>query len=209
MENNFEVGFLRVLAELKLITAEDAVKLLAAYHESDVDQFDEFLLSEGILDTENLLEALSEYYQVPSFDVVGYFFERHLLHMFPKEMLVRHEIIPMQVDENMMIVVAAKPDNPDLLFEIGEYVSYDIRFYVGVARNICDAVEEYYDKADTEVGENGGDEDIRQEELLRSEFMHIAEADEEIVFPTNSDDMVKDEEIVEDEEGEVEYFEEL
>jgi hypothetical protein len=209
MENNFEVGFLRVLAELKLITAEDAVKLLAAYHESDVDQFDEFLLSEGILDTENLLEALSEYYQVPSFDVVGYFFERHLLHMFPKEMLVRHEIIPMQVDENMMIVVAAKPDNPDLLFEIGEYVSYDIRFYVGVARNICDAVEEYYDKADTEVGENGGDEDIRQEEFLRSEFMHIAEADEEIVFPTNSDDMVKDEEIVEDEEGEVEYFEEL
>ena len=209
MENNFEVGFLRVLAELKLITAEDAVKLLAAYHESDVDQFDEFLLSEGILDTENLLEALSEYYQVPSFDVVGYFFERHLLHMFPKEMLVRHEIIPMQVDENMMIVVAAKPDNPDLLFEIGEYVSYDIRFYVGVARNICDAVEEYYDKADTEVGENGGDEDIRQEELLRSEFMHIAEADEEIVFPTNTDDMVKDEEIVEDEEGEVAYLEEL
>jgi len=208
MENNFEVGFLRVLAELKLITAEDAVKLLAAYHESDVDQFDEFLLSEGILDTENLLEALSEYYQVPSFDVVGYFFERHLLHMFPKEMLVRHEIIPLQVDENMMIVVAAQPDNPDLLFEIGEYVSYDIRFYVGIARNICDAVEEYYDKADTEIDEDG-DNDIREEQLLRSEFMQIEDSDEEIVFPTNTDDMVKDEEIVEDEEGEVAYLEEL
>ena len=206
MDTNFEVGFLRVLAELKLITAEDAVKLLAAYHESDVDQFDEFLLSEGILETENLLEALSHYYQVPSFDIVGYFFERHLLHMFPKEMLVQHEIIPMQVDENMMIVVAAQPDNPDLLFEIGEYVSYDIRFYVGVARNICDAVEEYYDKADTEVDE---DEDIGQEQLLRSEFIHIAESDEEIVFPTNTEYMVKDEEIVEDEEGEVEYLEEL
>ncbi len=206
MDNNFEVGFLRVLAELKLITAEDAVKLLAAYHESDVDQFDEFLLSEVILDTENLLQALSEYYQVPSFDVIGYFFERHLLHMFPKEMLVQHEIIPMQVDENMMIMVAAQPNDPDLLFEIGEYVSYDIRFHVGVARNICDAVEEYYDKADTEVDE---DEDIGKEQLLRSEFMHIAEADEEIVFPTNTEYMVKDEEIVEDEEGEVAYLEEL
>src|ERR1700751_1116209 len=116
MDNNFEVGFLRILVELKLITAEDAVKLLAAYHESDVDQFDEFLLSEGILDNENLLQALSEYFQVPSFDVAGYFFERHLLHMFPKDMLVRNEIIPMQVDENMMIMIAAKPDNPDLLF---------------------------------------------------------------------------------------------
>jgi hypothetical protein len=206
MENNFEVGFLKTLAELKLITAEDAVKLLAAYHESDVDQFDEFLLSEGILDTENLLQALSHYYQVPSFDASGYFFERHLLLMFPKDMLMRHEIIPMQIDENMMIMVAAQPDNPDLLFEIGEYVSYDIRFYVGIARDVCDAIEEYYDKADTEIDE---DEDIGQEQLLRSEFIHIAESDEEIVYPTNTEYMVKDEEIVEDEEGEVAYLEEL
>src|SRR6266403_3879083 len=164
MEHNFELSFLRILAELKFITAEDAVKLLAAYHESDVDQLDEFLLSEGILEIEELLEALSEYYQVPSFDVNGYFFERHLLRMFPKDMLLRSEIIPMQVDENIMIVVAAKPDNPDLLFEIGENVSYDIRFYVGIARDICDAVKEYYDKADTEVDE---DEDINEEHRLR------------------------------------------
>lgn len=203
MENNFEVSFLATLVKLKFITAEDAVKLLAAYHESDVDQFDEFLLSEGILDQENLLEALSEYYQVPSFDVNGYFFERHLLHMFPKEMLLRNEIIPMQVDENMMIMVAAKPDNPDLLFEIGETVSYDIRFYVGVAQNIRDAVEEYYDKADTEVEE---DEDIRKDELLRSEFMHLENEGEDVVYPTDTEDEVEDEELIEDEEGE-DYFE--
>jgi type IV pilus assembly protein PilB len=206
MDNNFEVSFLRVLVDLKFITAEDAVKLLAAYNESDVDQFDEFLLSEGIIDTENLLEALSQYYQVPSFDAKGYFFERHLLHMFPKDMLLRYEIIPMQVDENMMIVVAATPDNPDLLFEIGEYVSYDIRFYVGVARDICDGIEEYYDKADTEVDE---DEDIREEQLLRSEFMHLEDEDGDVVYPTNTEYMVKDEEIVEDEEGEGAYLEEL
>ena len=203
MENNFEVSFLATLVKLKFITAEDAVKLLAAYHESDVDQFDEFLLSEGILDQENLLEALSEYYQVPSFDATGYFFERHLLHMFPKEMLLRNEIIPMQVDENMMIMVAAKPDNPDLLFEIGETVSYDIRFYVGVAQNIRDAVEEYYDKADTEVEE---DEDIRKDELLRSEFVHLEKEDEDVVYPTDTEDEVEDDDLIEDEEGE-DYFE--
>ena len=67
MSNNFEVGFLRVLVDLKLITAEDAVKLLASYHESDVDQLDDFLLSEGILDQESLLQALSEYYKAVQF----------------------------------------------------------------------------------------------------------------------------------------------
>ena len=177
IKEGFEVGFLAVLVELKYVTAEDAVKLLEAYHESDVDQFDDFLLSEGIVEQEHLLEALSHYYQVPSLDVVGYFFETHLLHMFPKDMLLRNEIIQMQVDENMMIMVAANPNNSELLFEIGENVSYDIRFYVGIARDICDAVKEYYDKADTE---DETDEDSRQERLLVSEFMHIEEDGEDI-----------------------------
>jgi hypothetical protein len=168
----FEAQFLEILVQLKFITAEDAIKLLVAYNESDVDQLDEFLLSEGIVEQDDLLEALSEYYQVPSFDVVGYFFERHLLRMFPKDMLLRSEIIPLQVDENMMIMIAARPDDADLLFEIGENVSYDIRFYVGVGNDICDAVEEFYDKADTEDDYN---EDVREEHLLVGEFQMIEE----------------------------------
>lgn len=187
MNENFEVGFLRTLVDLKLIASEDAVKLLASYHESDVDQIDDFLLSEGVLDQESLLHALSEYYKVPSFDVVGYFFENHLVRMFPKSMLLKNEIIPLQVDENMMIVVAANPNNPDLLFEIGENVSYDIRFYVGIARDICDAVKEFYDKADTQDEQ---DQDIRQEHLLMSEFLHIDDEDEDnvIYFASNEED---------------------
>ena len=185
MNENFEVGFLRILVDLKLITAEDAVKLLASYHESDVDQLNNFLLSEGILDRESLLKALSKYYQVPSFDVVGYFFENHLLRMFPKSMLLRNEIIPLQVDVNMMIMVAAKPNNPDLLFEVGKNVSYDIRFYVGVGRNICNAVKEFYDKADTEDDPN---EDIRKEHLLMGEISHIEDETEDIPYHTGSEE---------------------
>jgi len=171
----FEAAFLQVLVDLKYITPQDSVQLLVTYDESDVDQFDDFLLSEGILEQEELLQALSQYYQVPSFDVVGYFFETHLLRMFPKDVLLRNEIIPLEVDENMMIVVAANPDNAELLFEIGENVSYDIRFYVGIARDICDAVKEYYDKADTEDVEN---EDLREEHLLMGEFQMMEDEED-------------------------------
>ncbi|HSC25337.1 MAG TPA: hypothetical protein VLB80_03945 [Candidatus Babeliales bacterium] len=189
MDNNFEIGFLRILVNLKYITSEDAIRLLASFHESDIEQLGDFLLSEGILEQENLLEALSEYYQVPSFDAIGYFFETHLLHMFPKDMLLRNEIIPLQVDENIMIMIAANPNNADLLFEIGENVSYDIRFYVGIARNICDAIKEYYDKADTQDEQ---DEDIREEHLLMGEFLFIED-----------EDLIQDE--IEDEDNEVVY----
>lgn len=187
IKKGFEAGFLEVLVELKFIAPEDAVKLMLTYDESDVDQFDEFLLSEGIVEQEELLQALSQYYQVPAFDVVGYFFETHLLRMFDKDMLLRNEIIPMQVDENMMIMVAANPNNSELLFEIGENVSYDIRFYVGVARDICDAVKEYYDKANTEDVEE--DEDSRQEHLLRVEFEAMEDEPEDTVsYPSESNE---------------------
>ncbi len=185
VKKGFEAGFLEVLVQLTFITPEDAIELLKRYDESDVDQFDEFLLSEGILEQEELLQALSQYYQVPSFDVVGYFFETHLLRMFDKSMLLRNEIIPMQVDENIMIVVAANPDNSELLFEIGENVSYDVRFYVGIARDICDAVKEYYDKADTEDIEN---EDLREEHLLVKEFHKMEDEENLVVYPSDSNE---------------------
>ena len=90
------------------------------------------------------------------------------------------------LDENMMIMVAANPDNSELLFEIGQNVSYDIRFYVGIARDICDAVKEYYDKADTQDVEE--DEDLRQEHLLVSEFHKMEDEENLIVYPSDSNE---------------------
>ena len=90
--------------------------------------------------------------------------------MFPKDMLLRNAIIPLEVDENMMIMVASEPDDPELLFEIGEYVSYDIQFYVGLGRDICDAVKEFYDKSDTEDTEDEDDETMRKKCYLAGEF---------------------------------------
>jgi hypothetical protein len=191
MKETFEAGILRILARLGAINPEDALTLEQAYHESDIDQFDDFLLSEGIVDEEKMLEALSEYFQVPSFDVTGYFFEYHYLHMFPKDMLLRNEIIPLEVDENMMIMIASTPDDPDLLLEIGEYVSYDIRFFVGLGSEIIDAVEEFYDKADTQDAEDEDrDEDVHQEHLLFGEFELMGELDhgDEGILITNPEE---------------------
>lgn len=171
----FEVRLCEILVNHGVITQEESQAIQASFHESETDQFDDFLLSEGLVDEERLLEALAEYFQVPAFDVIGYFFQTHLLRMFPKQMLARNEIIPLEVDENMMVIVANNPDNPELLAEIGENVSYDIRFYVGIGRDIIDAVEEFYDLADTE---NLPDDDLREEHLLVGE-LHQIEAEED------------------------------
>ncbi len=115
--------------------------------------FTNFLFEEGIAPKVQILKALSDYHGRPAMDAVGYFFDRNLLRKFPKDFLLRNNIIPLERDQNILIMVANSPDDPDLLYKIGQHVSYDIRFYVGMARDIQDAVKEYYDKADTEVTE--------------------------------------------------------
>jgi hypothetical protein len=184
---SFEVGLLEILVRLEAIKKEDAVAIEKLFNDSDVDQFDDFLLSEDIVDEDHILQALSEYYQVPAFDVVGYFFECRYVRMFPKEMLLRNCMIPLEVDENIMIVVASAPNNPDLLSELGQYVSYDIQFYVGLGRDICDAVKEFYDKADTE---DMLDEDSSEDRFLTGEFEFLqeGEGDEGLMFTLESED---------------------
>ncbi len=159
-----------ILVKHNVVSPETGKALQKAFRDSAKEIFDNFLLEEGLVDPENLIKALAEYYQVPAFDVVGYFFERYLLHMFPKGFLLRNAIIPLEVDENIMVIIASEPNDSDLLPKIGEHVSYDIRFRVGIRRDICDAVKEFYDRALTEVKE---DADLRVEHKEDAEVRRI------------------------------------
>jgi hypothetical protein len=164
-----------LLVKQGAIAKKEVPSIHRNFAQSAQEQFDDFLLEEGLVDAGALLKALSELYRVPSYDVTDYFFDTHLLHMFPKDFLLRNAIIPLQRDENMLIVVASVPEAEGLESAIGEFVSYDINFYVGIRRDICDAVKEFYDKALTQVQE---DEDLRQERLERMNEKRTEEEDE-------------------------------
>lgn len=156
-------GLTDVLVKLGMLPVQERLATEQAFKHSGLDAFDDFLLEEALIDREDLLRALSVYFKVPPCDVVGYFFDTQLLHMFPKGFLLRNAIIPREVDEEIMIMVASEPGLPDLLSQIGEHVSYDIQFEVGLHTDISDAVEEFYDESVTQVAQ---DEDAREERRL-------------------------------------------
>ena len=54
-----------------VLTKEDMQSLKRDFKESDPSQLNYFLLDEGLAIKEELLSALSEYYEVPFFDVRG------------------------------------------------------------------------------------------------------------------------------------------
>lgn len=144
-------GISSILARHKLIKLEDLAALRSAFdHQEDIE-FEDFLLEEGIVDKSELLQALSEYYGVAPFDVVGEFFDHHLMHLVPKDVLLEHLMIPhsREAGKDVLWVVAAEPTNPHLPVVLAKYLSHNFNFMVGLPQDIRDAIREYYDKSDT------------------------------------------------------------
>lgn len=164
MEKNevFNKVFLDILVEQEVIVADKVNEISKKFAESSIAEFDAFLLEEGLADVEHILVALGIYYHVPYFNVQGHFFETFLLHKFPKDFLLRNACIPLEVEGDFMVVVAAEPERIGLESAMRNYVSYDIEFLVGIRRDIIDAVEEYYDKSLVEDAENT---DLHEHEL--------------------------------------------
>lgn len=154
--------FCALLVRHKMIKEQDAPSLCSAFEQNSALYFEDFLLEEEFITKEQLIEALSLYYNLPSMDVVGVFFDHHLVRMFPKDVMLRNGFIPYDRDGDVLIVVAARPNNPKLAEIIGKFVSYDVTFMVGIYQDICDMIKEFYDEsieqAELELFEDTTDE---------------------------------------------------
>ncbi len=176
---SFVEGLTKILQKRNVIDAQEAKSLQNIFKGANKPNFDDFLLDEGLVEKDDLLNALAEYFQVPPFDVVGYFFNHATVRMFPKEFLSSNGIIPIGRDENMLIVVASNPADPELLPRIGNYVSYDIRFHVGIRQDIYNAIEEFFEQSLTEVDY---DKDLDDDREVRVSQRKQEEEEEELEF---------------------------
>lgn len=181
-----------ILIKQKVVDEAEGRALQRSFKNSEKENFDDFLLEEGLIEEATLLRALGQYYQVAPVDVTGYFFDTQLLRNFPKDFLVRNRIVPLEMDDDYLVVVASDPDNPDLLSGMGAYTSEDIQFRVGLGRDIIDAIREFYDKSPTDLLD---DQDLVDEQLQKEEEYHsLLHYEDEDVEPTIKQEIDKDEE---------------
>ncbi len=165
-----------ILVKKGSLTEKNAVEIQQAFEESPSDSYHAFLLDEGFVDREDLLAALSTYYNVPSFEAQGYFFDEILVRDFPKDVLLRHAVIPLKIESGILFLVAADPQEPDLAVVLGHYTNAEMVFFVGLRESICDAVKEFYDIS---LMEEEQDEDLREEfEQERDEHRIVDSEDE-------------------------------
>jgi hypothetical protein len=165
-----------ILEKNKVIAQKESEAMHKTFKDSEYDQFDNFLLAEGFIEKSDLLRALSQYYSIPSFDVTGYFFNSLLIREYPKDFLISNAIIPLESeDDGMVIVIAANPDAIGLESRMREHASYNAEFLVGLKRDILSAIIEFYDKSITEDAET---EDLNMNEEMRLEKEAIENVEE-------------------------------
>ncbi|HJM68905.1 MAG TPA: hypothetical protein QGF02_03095 [Candidatus Babeliales bacterium] len=151
--SGFVEGLTKILVKMKAISEKDMESLIHDFKVSPKARFDYFLLEEGIVKKDDLLPALGEYYQIPYFDLEGYFFNRDLLILFPKDLLERKAFIPIELDGSIMTVAVSDPELEGLREDIGEYTTHVIEFRVGLRRDIISSIRDYYDKNARELEE--------------------------------------------------------
>lgn len=167
-EQDFPTQLTAILVTNGAVSDQEAVSLKAEFKDRSQEAFDYFLLEEDLVSRSDLLTALGQLYDVEPFDVGGHLFDHDLVALFPKEEMISLCFIPLLVDENMMVVVANQPDDPELLEAIGAYVSYDVIFRVGLWQDIQDAVEEFSEESITITLEDEEDdlEDDEESEAI-------------------------------------------
>lgn len=166
MSMSFEEKLCHILIKNRALASSEAETLLQEFKKQPKETFDAFLLAEEMVDKKDLLKALSEYYEVPSFDVIGYLCDHDLLHEFPQDVLVRYGVLPLERDGDILIMVASNPNNEESVSELSEYVTNDIQFYVGIRSDIIEAIVEYYQESPFTTREDDSDYEDEDEGAL-------------------------------------------
>ncbi len=141
------------LVKQNALREAEAELLVKEFKDGSKSRIDYVLLDDGVIDRETLLAAMQGVYGVAPFDVRGYFFNHQLLLLFPKDFLINKAIIPLEVDDDMLTVVMSNPEDEEAIEALGDFVAYTINVFVGIERDIVDAITEYYDE-DVVTSEN-------------------------------------------------------
>lgn len=98
----------------------------------------------GYIDENELTGFLSSQYGVPSINLSDIELDPEVLKLIPKEVVTRHQVIPVNKSGNTLIVAMADPSNIFAVDDIKFITKFNIEVVVASEQAIADAIEKYY-----------------------------------------------------------------
>jgi type IV pilus assembly protein PilB len=98
----------------------------------------------GYVEENELTSFLSQQYGVPSINLTDFDIEQEVLKLIPKEVVVRHQVIPVNRAGQNLIVAMADPSNIYAVDDIKFVTNLHIDVVVASEPAIAEAIEKYY-----------------------------------------------------------------
>ena len=133
----------------------------------------------GFIEENELTAFLSKQYGVPSIDLNEFDIEPDIIKLIPKEVVLKHQVIPVNRTGSTLIVAMADPSNIFAIDDIKFLTGYNVEVVVASEQAIEGSVEKYYtsnvtfddvmlDFDDDEVDIVDAEEDINELDLEKS-----------------------------------------
>jgi type IV pilus assembly protein PilB len=98
----------------------------------------------GYIEENELIEFLSKQYSVPSINLSEFEIDTEVLKILPKEVVTRHQVVPVNRTGNTLIVAMADPSNIYAVDDIKFITGLKIDVVVASEQAIAEAIEKYY-----------------------------------------------------------------
>ena len=98
----------------------------------------------GFIEENELTAFLSKQYGVPSIDLAEFDIEPDIIKLIPKEVVVKHQVIPVNRTGSTLIVAMADPSNIFAIDDVKFLTGYNVEVVVASEQAIEGAIEKYY-----------------------------------------------------------------
>jgi type IV pilus assembly protein PilB len=98
----------------------------------------------GYIEENELIAFLSKQYSVPSINLTEFEIDQEVLKVLPKEVVTRHQVIPVNRTGSTLIVAMADPSNIYAVDDIKFITGLKIDVVVASEQAIAEAIEKYY-----------------------------------------------------------------
>jgi type IV pilus assembly protein PilB len=111
------------------------------------DRLGNSLVKLGAIQEEDLTQFLSRQYGVPAINLAEFDIEPEVVALVPKDVAVRHKVVPVNRAGNSLIVAMADPSNVLAIDDLKFVTGYNIEVVVASDVGISQAITRYYEKS--------------------------------------------------------------
>jgi type IV pilus assembly protein PilB len=154
----------KVLVEKKIIDEKQLNEALNI-QAKDKEPLEQILVKLGYCFEEDISHVIAEIYGLPYIELEETSIESRAIQHIPANLALRHNIIPIKIEENILYLACEKPLSSQFISNLQRLTGKQITFYIAVSSIISSLLKKYYTvgtaSSERPSIEDAGDQSVR------------------------------------------------